>query len=126
MENLNITADTVRNAIQDQNPVLEALSYILKEVSHDTVFSLAAVLAQLGVDPSTMPGEYLIQAVLVEADRVFKPISREDWIKVYDAYTQIKSVIDANPELRNEIKQKHEAAVAAQAQGEDPLMKGDF
>lgn len=102
-EEINVAS--VREAILNANPVLEALSIVLKEVTSDTVDVLADVLLTLGHDPQQMPGEFLLQSMLVESEKVFGHIDRENWIKIYDAYTQVKAIIDGNPELQEEVRE---------------------
>lgn len=117
MENIN--AETVRAAVNESNPVLEALSILLGEVSRDAVSSLAGVLGMVGVPAETLPGEYLLQSILVEAEKVFKHITRERWIDIYDSYQQVKAVIDANPDLKDEVAKKHDA-------DREKLLDGNF
>lgn len=132
-----INADTVRQAMADADPVLVALSILLREVSAEAVVHLAGTLAMTGHDPSKMPGEFLLQSMLVESEKVFKHIDRDSWIAIYDSYQEVKAVVDANPDLRNDVEdyanktEKHmrEAVLGLQddtAVASDPLLDGQF
>lgn len=138
-----INVAQVRDAIQNADPVLEALSVILREITGGAVDALAEVLMVLGHDPSIMPGEYLVQAMLVESEKVFGSISRENWIKMFDSYTEVKAIIDANPQLKDEAMahrgtetERLAAATRSHISGEhhvtggsldiDKLMNGEF
>ena len=98
MEEINY--ETVRSGMTDTNPAMEALSAVLRGVGHTAVHEVAAFLAAAGVDPGTMPGEYFIQAMLTEADKVFSPVDPANWGRIHEAYTQVNAVLAANPELR--------------------------
>lgn len=104
MEASDITADTVREVLASPDPMLEALSVVLREISHDAVGAVAGMLTMMGVDPGTFPGEYLLQSLLVESEKVFKGITRDNWIKVYDSYVHIKGILEANPELKAQVE----------------------
>lgn len=137
-----INAETVKSAIRNADPVLEALSVVLKEVSAGAIEALSEVLAYLGHDAHLMPGEFMMQAMLVESEKSFQHISRENWIKIYDAYTEIKAIIDSNPDIQSEVVKHRETqaerltSAAAKAEpvhhvvgGElkiDKLLNGDF
>jgi hypothetical protein len=137
-----INAETVRSAIKNADPVLEALSVVLKEVTAGAAEALVEVLEMLGHDAHLMPGEFLMQSMLVESEKTFQPISREDWIKIYDSYTEIKAIIDGNPDLQGEIvkhwETQEERLTSAAAKSEpvhhvaggelkiDKLLNGDF
>jgi hypothetical protein len=137
-----INAETVRSAINNADPVLEALSVVLKEVTAGAAEALVEVLGMLGHDAHQMPGEFLMQSMLVESEKTFQPISRENWIKIYDSYTEIKAIIDGNPDLQGEIVKHKESqterltSAAASTEpvhhvvgGElkiDKLLNGDF
>lgn len=125
----DITPETVHAAITSADPVLEALSILLKEIAVEAVGSLSAVIRLTGNDPALMPGEYLLQAVLVEADKVFQPVSRETWLQIYDAYHAVKAIIDANPELAESMRQHKESAISELRTTEsavDALLDGQF
>jgi hypothetical protein len=62
----------------------------------------------------------------VEADKVFTPVSRENWIKIYDSYHQVKAVIDANPELKEQINKQFAKADEAPAPRVEDLLDGKF
>lgn len=128
-----ISADTIREVLSNPDPMLEALSLMLKEVAMETVFTVAGMLSVFGASPDMLPAEYLIQAVLVEADKVFHPVSRDNWIKIYDGYHQVKAVIDADPSLKAELDKAYAAAVATveeaaatEAKVDNALLDGDF
>jgi len=125
MSEPNITEATVRASMENVHPVLEALSILLKEVSVDAVRNVAAVLATLGVDPTTLPGEYLMQSMLVEADRLFVAITRENWIRIYDAYQQVKAIVDSNPDLKKQFG-REEATTPEAPPEQGGLLDGDF
>lgn len=116
-----INADMVRAAVVDPDPMMEALTTLLKTVATEAVAGLSTVLGMLGVDPRTMPGTFFAQAILVAADGAFLPISREDWITVYDSYEQIKEILVKNPDIREEL-----AGLHAQLGESDPLLDGEF
>lgn len=103
-----INRDSVNAAITEPDPTLEALGLLLKEVSADMVRTLASVLAMTGHNPTGMPAEFLLQAVLVEAEKVFNPISRDNWIKIYDSYHAVKAVIEANPDIQAALAARRE------------------
>jgi hypothetical protein len=124
-----ISAEQIREVISNPDPVLEALSLMLRELAGETVDALATVLSMLGTNPTQLPGEYLLQAVLVEADKVFAPVSRENWIKIYDSYKEVQRVIEANPELKSELNKSFGKAAETSAAKEDPfeaLLDGKF
>lgn len=124
-----INTDSVRAAINEPDPVLESLGLLLKEVSADMVRTLASVLAMTGHNPTGMPAEFLLQAVLVEAEKVFNPISRENWIKIYDSYQAVKAVIEANPDIQAALAARRAALhgqAEAPAQTPDSLLDGQF
>jgi len=129
MEEIN--AETVRAAIHDTDPSLEALSLLLKSVAGDAVAILAGTLRMMGQNPADMPGEFFLQSVLIESERAFKPISREKWVAVYDTYMQIKAVIETNPDLQKELRSHKESAAERLSQAVsqdslDGLLDGDF
>jgi hypothetical protein len=127
VSNEDITADTIKAAIDSPNPMMEALSNLLKTVAHAAVENLSDVLRMLGVDPVTMPGAFFAQALLVEADKAFVPISREEWINVYDSYQQIKAILAGNPDLREALYNMHDdTAQAAAETPHDALLDGKF
>lgn len=132
-----VTADVVRQAMENADPVLVALSILLREVSTDAVMTLAGMLAMTGHDPSKLPGEFLVQSVLVESEKIFKHIDRESWIQIYDSYHEVKAVVDANPDLRDNIEdyakktKQHMRDVVLglpddTAVASDPLLDGQF
>lgn len=98
-----INADMVRAAMADADPMLEALSILLKSIAQESVAALAGTLSMIGQNPREMPGEFFVQAMLVEGEKVFKSITRERWIAIYDSYTRIKSLVDGDPELKAEL-----------------------
>lgn len=133
MEEIN--EDAVRAAIRDTDPQLEALSLLLKSVAGDAVTVLSSTLRMMGHNPAEMPGEIFLQSILIEADRAFQPISREKWISIHDTYMQIKSIVESNPGLQQELKAHKEGvgerlSRAADALGTDGpiagLLDGDF
>lgn len=102
MEEIN--ADMVRRAINEPDPVLEALSLLLKSVAADAVEILSSTLTMIGHDPTQLPAEFFVQAIMIESEKVFKNISREKWIDIYDSYQQVKGLVDGDPALRAEIQ----------------------
>jgi hypothetical protein len=122
----DINVDTVRETLNDVNPAMEAVALYLKGLSRSIVGELAASLIMVDVQPAEVPAEFLVQAVLVEADRVFKGISRENWIKIYDSYTGVKAVIDAHPELKAEAKARFSGNNTSPASAFEKLLSGEF
>lgn len=120
-----ISAESIRAAIHHPEPMMEALSSLLKSVSSEAVAGLVTILGMLGVDAKTMPGTFFAQAILVEADKAFAPISREDWILVYDSYERIKAVLAANPDIRAELAGMH-AEMNGTDTLTDALLDGEF
>lgn len=121
-----ITRDTVERAITAPDAMLDALSQVLKSVATEAAGGLAAVLGMLGVDPTTMPGQYFAQAMLVAADQVFQPVTRDEWIEAYDAYHQVKTVLEQNPDLREALVEKKAALQSESAGAPDALLDGEF
>lgn len=119
-----ITADTIREVLATPDPMLEALSLMLKELAADLVKDLGTVLSILGADVADLPGEYLVQAVLVESDKVLRPVTRENWIKIFDGYEQVKAVLDANPDIRDEVAARWTGET--EAAKSDSLLDGNF
>lgn len=117
-----ITVDTVREAVTASDPMMEAVAILMREIARDAVGNLAGILSMTGADPTLLPGEYLLQAVLVESDKVFKPISRERWIEVYDVYHTVQGIIDANPDIKEAYQQEHQV----QGSPVDALLDGLF
>lgn len=103
-----IDANMVRQAINEPDPILEALSLLLKSVAADAVEILSATLSMMGHDPSQLPAEFFLQAVMIESEKVFKDITREKWIDIYDSYQQVKALVDADPQLKAEIQASKE------------------
>ena len=121
----DIDLDAVRKAILGSTEAESAVAVVLRDIARQAVMELSFVLGVNGVDPAALPGEYLLQAVLCEAQRVFKAISREGWIGIFDAYTDVKAVIDGNPGLREEAV----AHFSRDKDGPSPLeklMSGEF
>lgn len=104
-----INADAVRQVLSDPDPVLEALSLLLKSVAADAVEILAGTLAMIGHDPSQLPAEFFVQAVMIEAEKVFQPIGRQKWIDIYDSYQQVKTLVDNDPVLKAEVAASKDA-----------------
>jgi hypothetical protein len=129
-----INAEVIREVIANPDPMLEALSLMLKQIATETVHAVAGMLSMMGASPEMLPGEYLLQAVLVEADKVFHPIDRDNWIKIYDGYHKVKAVIEADPALKADLDRAFTAAVAhvedtivdVPAPAVNSLLDGDF
>lgn len=119
MSEEKITPEEIRSVMNESDPVLAALSVVLKELASETVATLAGILSFTGATPGQLPGEFLLQAVLVESDKVFKPISRDTWVSLYDTYHAVQDVLDANPDLKAEITGKHNRSI-------DKLLEGNF
>lgn len=100
-----ITPDTIRDVIANPNPLMEALSFLLKEIADEAVTAVESVLSVVGSDPAQLPVAFFIQAMLVEAEKHFRPIaSREEWLKIYDAYVAVKAVIESNPDIKAQLE----------------------
>lgn len=115
----DISRESVEDAIDNVDPVLEALTMMLKELAAETVAALEAIVTLVGSDPSELPGEFLLQAVLIESDKVFQPIDRDEWIRIWDSYHEVAAIIEANPDLKAKIQGNTSNAM-------DKLLDGNF
>jgi hypothetical protein len=120
-----VSVESVRAAVQDVNPVQEAMAILMKNVAFEAVGSLAGVLSLLGQKPEDISGIFIVQATLVESERVFATISREDWIKVFDTYHAVKAIIDANSDIKESLD-RHEAQVNEAFNDFEALLDGGF
>jgi hypothetical protein len=122
-----INADMLRQVINTPDPTLEAFSMLLRSVAGDAVEAVAITLGMLGQDPAKLPGEYFAQAVLVEADKVFLPISRERWIEIFDSYHEIKNIVANDPVLKAEVEARNNERRANTPKEDAPsLLDGNF
>jgi hypothetical protein len=121
-----ITKATVEKAITEPEPMMDALSHLLKSVAMESTAGLASVLVMLGVDPATMPSQYFIQAMLVASDGVFQPVTREDFIACYDTYEQVRKVLEDNPDLHSALIAKKAGRQEGVAAAADALLDGEF
>jgi hypothetical protein len=100
---------------------------LLRSVAGDAVEAVAITLGMLGQDPAKLPGEYFAQAVLVEADKVFLPISRERWIEIFDSYHEIKTIVANDPVLKAEVEARNNERRANTPKEDAPsLLDGNF
>lgn len=105
-----INADMIRKVLNEPDPMMEAFSALIKSVASDAVEILASALALTGHDPSQLPSEFFVQAVLIEAEKVFQPVDRNKWMDIYDSYAQIKRLVAADPSLQAQILQSRAGA----------------
>lgn len=125
-----VNADSIRSVINTPDPVLEAFSMLLRSVAADACAAVSGALAYTGNDPSRLPGEFFAQAILVEADRVFVPITREKWIEVFDSYQNIKDIVNNDPRLKAEVEARRMGAqgttITTTETSTSGLLDGDF
>lgn len=107
MEDENYTAEAVRDVINNTDPVLAMMSMMLREIAAGAVGTLVGIMEASGIDATRFPSEYLLQSILIEADKHLQVIDRETWIGLFDSYHKVKDILDENPELKEEFDAKH-------------------
>lgn len=114
----DINYESVKAGLTDTNPAMEALSGVLRQVSAYAAGQVGSWLLMAGVDPSTMPAEYFLQAMLVEAEKVFQDVKDQDnWNRVYTSYKEVNEILTANPDLR-QVREDALRKAAADARAE--------
>ena len=118
----DINYNEVRAGIEQNTPEAEALGSMVRGVLREAVAVIANGLHNAGVDPRTMPSDYLVQAALVEAEKVFRPFSgQEAWNEVYTTYLRVNLVMREHPELQ----QLRQEVLRAKIAGKEPATSSE-
>jgi predicted RNA polymerase sigma factor len=94
-----INYNSIRAAINDTSSPMDKFNRVVRDIAQEAAHAVAGVLFASNVDPSTLPGEYFIQAALLAAQSTFTPVTKESWTKLWEAYEAVIKLMEDNPEL---------------------------
>ena len=94
-----ITAESVQKTINEAPAAAKALAAVFQQAATDYVEPLEMFLDMVGIKEH-VPSSWLVQPVMVLAQKNFGRISREDWIQLYDDMVKLDEILAEHPEIK--------------------------
>jgi hypothetical protein len=97
--NEEITYEKVQRTLNEAPAAAKALAAVFQQAASDYVEPLEVFLEMLGLKDH-VPASWLVQPVMVLAQKNFGKVTREDWIQLYDDMEALDRVIAEHPEIK--------------------------
>lgn len=111
-----ITVESIQKTISEAPAAARALAAVFQQAATDYVEPLEVFLDMMGIKEH-VPSSWLVQPVMVLAQKNFGKITRDDWIQLYDDMEKLDAILAEHPE----IKENYEATKTAEASFEDVI-----
>lgn len=113
---MEMNKEEAAEALATIDPGMIALAAAVTHAAEQYVYGLVDLMNFVGA-PMEFAVPRIIDTVLLKVENAYGPLSREDWLSIYDEAAQFKNFITENPELTEPVR----AQIAAhQAQAEVP------
>jgi hypothetical protein len=119
---MEFSKDEAQAALEQVDPRMVALAASLTHAAEKYVYGVTDMMNFLGA-PRDFSVARILDTTLIKVENAYGPVSREEWIAVYDDTQEIKEFLAENPELAQPVRQQivaHEAA-KSQAQADAPV-----
>lgn len=94
-----ITAESIQETINEAPAAAKALAAVFQQAASDYVEPLKAFLDLMGLKDH-IPASWLVQPVMVLAQKEFGKISRDEWVQLYEDMETLDRILAEHPEIK--------------------------
>lgn len=93
------TPDELREVLQNSSPLAKQIAAVINEAAAEYVSTIDVFFEIVGIK-SNLLSRWVVQPVASMAIRGIGPISREEWIDLYDEIVSIQKIVEENEDIR--------------------------
>jgi hypothetical protein len=116
---MDLSPEEAQAALEAIDPGMIALAAALTHAAEQYVYGIADLMNFVGA-PREFAVPRILDTVLLKVENAYGPVSRDEWIALYDETVEAKQFLAEHPEMSQSVRSKIVAHEAAKAQTEAP------